>query len=49
MSAKLYLIAYLIAVCLPDASHRKKVFQQMVCQRTVYLIATFLFSSALIL
>jgi hypothetical protein len=49
MSAEFSLIAYLIAVFLPDASHHKTVFQQMICQRTVYLTATFLFSSALTL
>lgn len=49
MSAKLSLIVYLIVVCLSDACRHKKVFQQLICQRTVYLIATSLLSSAHIL
>jgi hypothetical protein len=49
MSAELFLIVYLIAVCLSDACRYKKIFQQLICQRTVYLIATSLLSSAPIL
>jgi hypothetical protein len=50
MSVELFLPAYLIAVCLSNACRRhKKIFQQMNCQRVVYLIATSLLSSAPIL
>jgi hypothetical protein len=49
MSAELFLTAFQIAVCLPDACRQKKVFRQEVCQCTVYLIATSLLSSAPIL
>jgi hypothetical protein len=49
MSAEVFLTAYLIAVYLSDACRYKKVFQQLNCQRVVYLIATSLLSSAPIL
>jgi hypothetical protein len=44
-----YLIAYLIAVCLSNACRQKKIFQQQTRQHMIYLIATFLLSSAPIL
>lgn len=49
MSAEFSHVVYRIAVCLSDACRHKKVFQQMICQHMVYLIATSLLSSAPIL
>jgi hypothetical protein len=49
MSAAVFLIAYLIAVCLSNACCHKKVSQQLNYQHVAYPIATSLLSSAPIL